>query len=55
MTKKNKIFIEKKANADCENLTDCAKKVKEIHDNGNTFQVICEQLEELGYKYHTEY
>ena len=27
------------------------QKVKEIHDNGNTFQVICEQLEELGYKY----
>ena len=25
--------------------------MKEIHDNGNTFQVICEQLEELGYKY----
>lgn len=27
------------------------QKVKEIHDNGNIFQVICEQLEELGYKY----
>ena len=45
-----KIFIEK-SQCGLRKFDGLRQKVKEIHDNGNTFQVICEQLEELGYKY----
>lgn len=50
MTEKNKILIEE-SQCGLRKPDGLRQKVKEIHDNGNTFQVICEQLEELGYKY----